>query len=249
MTSDLPSRPGPAVEAVFLDAGGVFHVPDHDIIKRALRRAGVDTDLDPGRLDRAHFVGVAALEHWPTEQQGMWAAYQEAYARAVGVTDDRLAEAVVALNTVFSTEPEIWSRVLPGSVAALRRLYHLGVTLAVVSNSDGTVERRLAEHGICQVGDGAGVPVSIVVDSAVVGVAKPDPGIFRFALEATGVSPAEVLYVGDTIGADVVGARAAGLRPVHLDPHDLCSDPSHYDVRSLDEVVDLVATATGHVVR
>ena len=241
-----------SIDAVFLDVGGVFHVPDHEVILRALGDAGIDAD--PGCLDRAHFKGVAALEKWPAEQQGMWAAYQEAYAREVGATDEQLPAAIVALNTAFATEPEMWSRVLPGSADALRRLRDLGVKLAIVSNSDGTVERRLAEHGICQVGDGPGVPVSIVVDSAVVGVAKPDPGIFRFALEATGAVPEATLYVGDTVGADVVGARAAGLRPIHLDPHDLCSDDSHDDVRTLDEVVDLVAAsvddrpepATGH---
>jgi putative hydrolase of the HAD superfamily len=238
MTSNLVQRPHPRIEAVFLDVGGVFHVPDHDMVTGVLEDVGVTVDRT--RLDLAHFRGAAALDRWPSQLQGMWAAYQEAYAVAAGATPDQLAAAVVALNTMFATHPEVWCRVLPGSPEALRALHATGVKLAIVSNSDGTVEERLAENAICQVGEGPGVPVSIVVDSAVVGVAKPDPGIFRFALDAAGVAPEATLYVGDTVGADVVGARAAGLRPIHLDPYDLCSDPTHEDVSSLDEVIALV---------
>ena len=59
-----------------------------------------------------------------------------------------------------------------------------------------------------------------------VGVAKPDPAIFRIALDALGV-PADgsVLHVGDSLRYDVAGARAAGLRPVHMDPYGLCPAP------------------------
>ena len=51
-----------------------------------------------------------------------------------------------------------------------------------------------------------------MIDSALVGVEKPDPAIFRAALEALGVAPEEALYVGDLYEVDVVGARAAGHR-------------------------------------
>jgi len=45
---------GGEVEAVFLDVGGVLHLPDPGIIGEALRRGGVDGSLDPELLDRAH---------------------------------------------------------------------------------------------------------------------------------------------------------------------------------------------------
>jgi putative hydrolase of the HAD superfamily len=77
-----------------------------------------------------------------------------------------------------------------------------------------------------------------VVDSAVVGVAKPDPAIFGIALDALGVPASRtVLYVGDSLRYDVAGAVAAGLQPVHLDPYGLCPLPSgHPHVRSLAEL-------------
>ena len=217
---------GGEVEAVFLDVGGVLHLPDPGIIGEALRRAGVAGSLDPELLDRAHYAGIAALVDWPATERGIWTAYQEAYAREVGAPPERVADVVAELDLAFRIDG-IWSRVVPGSLDGLRALHDTGVALAIVSNSDGTLEGRLAREGICQVGPGGGVPMSIVIDSAAVGVAKPDPAIFNLALEATGVPPERTLHIGDTVGADVDGALAARVRPVHLDPYGFCTDDSH----------------------
>jgi putative hydrolase of the HAD superfamily len=221
------------IEAVMLDVGGVFHLPDHGRILEALQRAGVEADAR--RLDRAHYVGVAALERWPQSEDGIWRAYQEAYATEVGTPADRLEDVIAELDVAFAT-PGMWTRVVPGSVESLRRLASSGRALAIVSNADGTLEARLAAEGICQVGPGRGVPVTVVLDSAAVGVAKPDPGIFHLALAALGMPPEAAVHVGDTVGADVDGALAAGIRPLHLDPYDLCEDRSHDHLGSLDEL-------------
>ena len=225
--------PWAGVEAVFLDVGGVFHLPDHHLILDALHRAGVEAD--PAGLDRAHYAGVAALVDWPDEEHGIWRAYEEAYATEAGVPPARLAEAVAELDAAFAARG-MWSRVVPEAVEALGALAATGLALAIVSNSDGTLEGRLAAEGICQVGPGRGVPVTVVIDSGAVGVAKPDPAIFAIALEATGVAPGAALHVGDAVGADVAGARAAGVRPVHLDPHGFCADTSHPHLRALAEL-------------
>lgn len=82
--------------------------------------------------------------------------------------------------------------------------------------------------------------MAVVIDSGAVGVAKPDPGIFAPALEATGVEPAAALHVGDAVGADVAGALAAGVRPVHLDPHGFCADRSHAHLRALADLAPLL---------
>ncbi|MDQ1396449.1 MAG: putative hydrolase of the superfamily [Acidimicrobiaceae bacterium] len=222
------------VEAVLLDVGGVFMVPAHEPILGALGRYGVQA----ADLDRAHYAAVAALDalgrvHWP--------AYVDGYVRAAGVPDDSVAEAAAALAEVFDTAEDLWSRVLPGSVEALVRLAATGVPLGIVSNSDGTVEAALVARRVCQVGAGEGTQVAVVVDSHLAGIEKPDPGIFAIALESLGVDPAHALHVGDTACADVAGARAAGIRAVHLDPHRLCPDPTDHDhARSLDDVTALV---------
>jgi putative hydrolase of the HAD superfamily len=249
------------VQAVLLDVGGVFHLPDHDRIVAALARAEVT--VDPAGLDRAHYAGVAALDDFtaserrepgtptssergpsgPSEREAgdrsIWLAYNRAYARACGAADDRIEAVAEILLSEFTTGG-VWTRVIAGSREALQELAGLGVALAIVSNADGSVEAQLRADGICQVGDGAGVPVGAVLDSAVVGLAKPDPKIFELALDRLGVAPDAAIHVGDTPAADVDGARAAGVRPVLVDPHDDHVALDVDRVRSLGEVVELV---------
>jgi putative hydrolase of the HAD superfamily len=107
----------------------------------------------------------------------------------------------------------------------------------VVSNASGQIESVLRRVGVCQVGDGVGVPVRCVVDSHVVGVAKPDPRVFAPALDVLGVPPGRVAYIGDSVTMDVNGARAAGLEPVLVDPYDDHPEADHERVRSLDELL------------
>jgi putative hydrolase of the HAD superfamily len=114
------------------------------------------------------------------------------------------------------------------------------VRLAIVSNSDGTVAERLGRAGVAQVGPGPGIALMALIDSGEVGVEKPDPRIFDLALAACGVRPEAAVHVGDSRRTDVAGALAAGIRPLHMDPFDLCPDRSHEHVRTLREVVDLV---------
>ena len=72
------------------------------------------------------------------------------------------------------------------------------------------------------------------------GVEKPDPAIFRHALDALGVDPARAVHVGDTPAADVAGAIAAGARPVLVDPYDLHAGVGCTKVTSLAAVVELL---------
>jgi putative hydrolase of the HAD superfamily len=101
-------------------------------------------------------------------------------------------------------------RAFPDAAPALAVLRQRGARIVVVSNWDVSLHERLQETGLAPLVDGA-------VASAEIGAAKPDPAIFRHALGlAGGVEPARAVHVGDTLGADVEGARAAGIRPVFL---------------------------------
>jgi len=232
--------------AVLLDVGGVITTPDHSMLRRGLARAGCDPTAEA--MDRAHYAGISALDAGFLETGQLdWRRYDAGVARSVGVPEDRLSDAVAGLQEAW-LGIRGWRRIVPGALHGLRRLAETGVALGVVSNADGTVADQLVEDQVCQVGEGHGVKVAVVVDSTVVGIEKPDPRIFAVALDALGV-PAEqasqVVHVGDTIFADVAGARAAGLRPLHLDPHGDCPAPGgdHEHVRSLSEVADLVRSS------
>jgi putative hydrolase of the HAD superfamily len=230
------------VDAVLLDLGGVFYLPDHERMSGALRTLGVI--VDPDDLDRAHYAGIAALGDQPTighhgDGTSLWRAYNRAYASVCGVPDDRLDEGTATLLAEFG-RGDVWIRQIPGAREALQVLADLGLGLAVVSNADGTVEAQLRNDGICQVGPGDGVEVELVLDSGVVGISKPDPAIFRLALDALGVAPDRAVHVGDTPAADVAGAVAAGIRPVLVDPYDLHLDATCTRVATLAEVAELL---------
>ena len=94
-------------------------------------------------------------------------------------------------------------RAEPGAIEALRLLRSRGLALAVVSNWDCSLEQRLEETGLLGIFD-------CVAGSAVVGVAKPDPRIFRYALEQLSVAPARSLHIGDSED-DRVGAASSGM--------------------------------------
>jgi putative hydrolase of the HAD superfamily len=248
------------VSAILLDAGGVLVFPQPGLLLPPLFAAGVFPDV--AALEQAHYraMVVQDLAATPPAAATWWRDYLTGYVAACGVPRERCGE--VALQIAEVTRGHAWSHVGTGATSGLLALAALGVPMGVVSNSDGTVEAELRQLGVCyapawpQPGgpyppDGqqpgpyppdAGVPVGVVVDSAVVGVAKPDPAIFSIALDVLGVpASSTVLFVGDSLRYDVAGALAAGLQPVHLDPYGLCPLPSgHPHVRSLAELARIL---------
>ena len=206
---------------MLFDAGGIFIAPDPAAIGPVLAPFGGTTDSNV--IVRSHFVALDALERPSISSGGGtienldWTVYRRAMAATCGVLEPRLDEAAAALDAIWS--PFLWRHRLEESVSALWRLHRAGVPIGVVSNASGQVEATLAYQGICQVGRGAGVPVVCVIDSAVVGVAKPDPAIFEPALAVLGLDGGErIAYVGDSVVNDVGGARNAGLTALLYDP-------------------------------
>jgi putative hydrolase of the HAD superfamily len=228
------------IEAVLLDVGGVLVLPEPDVILPAVRAAGA-ADATVEDLARGHYAGVAAMDRMALARgvSADWPGYYRAVAGELPVPEHAFGAVVDALREAYTDLP--WTGTVPGAVDALRRLADTGVALGIVSNSNGTVEEQLLRTRICQVGVGEGVPVVVVLDSFVVGIEKPHPGIFERALGALGVPATRAVHVGDTGWADVAGARAAGVRPLHLDPHGFCPIPDDHDhVVDLDGVIALV---------
>jgi putative hydrolase of the HAD superfamily len=239
------------VSAILLDAGGVLIFPQPDLLRPPLQALGVSPDV--AAFERAHYraMMVQDVAAVPPVAGTWWREYLVGYFAACGVAEDQCRE--LATEVAVATRGQAWTHVGTGVMAGLRALAALGLPMGVVSNSDGTVQAELRRLGVCyapaapdpphapselSAPAAAGIPVGVVVDSAVVGVAKPDPAIFGIALDALGVpASGTVLHVGDSLRYDVVGALAAGLEPVHLDPHGFCPAPDgHRHVRTLAEL-------------
>jgi putative hydrolase of the HAD superfamily len=248
------------VSAILLDAGGVLVFPSEEVLLPPLAAAGVPLGI--ANLERAHYYAMMVQDLAAPPAPGTWwREYLVSFIAACGVPEAQckaLAAEIAGVATDHS-----WANVGSGAVGGLRALAALGLPMGIVSNSDGTVEAELRRLGLCYAPDGphdgrqpaapgaqqpagpqqpAGIRVGVVVDSAVAGVAKPDPAIFRIALDALGVPPSRtVLHVGDSLRFDVAGALAAGLQPVHLDPYGLCPTPDgHLHIRALAELARML---------
>jgi putative hydrolase of the HAD superfamily len=110
-------------------------------------------------------------------------------------------------------------------------LKRAGLLVAVISNTeDGRLGDSLAAAGLAESFD-------LLVDSHLVGFRKPDPAIFRLALERLGVEAGEAAFVGDSYAHDALAARAAGMRAVLLDPLDLHPEAVCPRIRSLADLL------------
>lgn len=229
---------------MLFDAGGVLVLPDPTVIGPLLAVYGGALDTELHR--RAHYAGMAAKSRARSSEVD-WDVYDLAYVTEVGVRAPDRDEAAHVLGRTRSAH--LWRWPIAESVVALAALHEAGHRLGVVSNASGQVEAALRRAAVCQVGEGPGTAVRCVVDSHVVGVAKPDPGIFDHALvHFDDVDRAEVVYVGDSVTMDVEGALAAGLAPVLLDPFDDHPDlddgrfPGLRRIRTLLELPALLRT-------
>jgi putative hydrolase of the HAD superfamily len=98
----------------------------------------------------------------------------------------------------------------PEAMPVLTSLKQNRKMVGLVSNFDHPphVRRVLSHNGLENIFD-------TTIISSEVGVNKPEPAIFAPALQQTGISPADAVYVGDT-EADVTGAIAAGIHPIFI---------------------------------
>lgn len=124
-------------------------------------------------------------------------------------------------------------KIFPDAFPCIEALFPL--KLGLISNGWGRQQREKLEI------DGLHKKFEIIVISSEVGMAKPDPQIFRMACAALGVSPAEAIYVGDLYDLDVQGPLQAGLLPVWLRRKaGHLESPGLLTIRSLNELSALV---------
>ena len=218
-----------SLKAVLFDAGNTLLFLDHDRMAAAVG-AALGVPLDPARLGGAAAAAARAAERARGVDRDRARVYLEALFTGAGVPAARMAEVRSCLERLHG-ENHLWCRLATGTREALNRLRSAGLLLGVISNSDGRVEEALIAAGLRDCFD-------VVLDSALVGVEKPDPAIFRAALGALGIAPAEALYVGDLYEVDVVGARAVGMEAVLLAPDATGPGPDCRRISSLTALAD-----------
>jgi putative hydrolase of the HAD superfamily len=189
-------------DAVLLDAFGTLITIDEPFtrLRRSVRRhLGVDvTAAAAAAAFRTEMTYYADHCHEGADSASLQALRSECAAivlRELAIDADPAAAATLLLDAVAF-------RVYDDVAPLLHGLRTAGLPVAVVSNWDCSLPDVLAA---------AGIRIEHVFDSATTGASKPDPAIFRRALDALGADPARTLHVGDTEEADGAGARAAGV--------------------------------------
>jgi putative hydrolase of the HAD superfamily len=219
--------------AVFLDAGGVIVLPHRDLVTAVLARVGIN--IDGSVVARAHYEAVRRLDRDPAMRDAR-DSYPRALCSALGVVQGRLAEAAAAVAQLADRKLSgeiMWSEAAPHAKPTIAALHRAGIAVLVLTNSDGHAAENLRDAEICQTNGGPGAPITEVIDSGLIGSAKPDPRIFRVALQRSGVEARSTVHVGDMLCTDIAGARAAGIVPIHLDPNRACRSADHRHIRSL----------------
>lgn len=171
--------------------------------------------LDPAEF-HSHFA--AHLRAYDEQRQADWVEYTTTY--MLGAALAELGQpaptpevAAQALAAYYRHSESLWQPV-PELHPTLQALAAQGYRLGLLSNAgDAENVQRLI--------DGADLRqyFNPIVVSAAVGLRKPNPAVFELVRAAWGVPAAECVMIGDTLGADILGAQLAGLRHVWVTNH------------------------------
>ncbi|MGH3842075.1 MAG: HAD family hydrolase [Pseudonocardiaceae bacterium] len=206
-----------SVACLAVDFGGTIATPGlspngADVVEVLRSRfgyrapVGLATVLDQVRAE-------AKTAYRACGRQTGWETILTASAEQVGV---RLPDVRRLAEAIWEDVPD--AVVDPAAADTLRQLRQAGMVLLLACNTQrslATRQQTLAEARIADC-------FTTLVLSSVVGVGKPDPAFYAAvaaaAREATGCGPDAVVFVGDTVDKDVLGARRYGMRAVLVAP-------------------------------
>jgi len=225
------------VRAIFFDAGNTLLYPRHEVLVEDLVTQGYTaTEEDFFATER---LAKRKLDEWlwPQIRQGVvprtvdqyyWGEYLNALMGQLKVPEPERIKSKLRVIDGFR-QISLWSRIMPETRPYLEALRQRGYYMGVISNSVGTIESQLTQLELVQY-------FQTVLDSAIVGVEKPNPGIFQLALERAQVRPDEAIFIGDTNATDVGGAELSGLHGVLIDRVGAYPDAKAPRITSLPEL-------------
>ncbi len=167
------------------------------------------------------FYAPLNLEFWKAYREGRISKEKLRYERlktvfdrmGIGVSDTQINHLSLAYIENLSTHTHL----IPHCLETLQYLSKTYKMHIITNGFEEVQARKLKNSGIHHY-------FSEVIDADRAGVKKPDPRIFKMAVEVTGIRPETGVMIGDNFEADIQGARAVGLQALHFNVHD---EPSH----------------------
>lgn len=204
------SQQSPRFHAVFFDFGGTVDADGEPSVAQFLKGyQAAGGARSPVEFEDIFRESDRRLATHPGIDTLGFRATVEAQSRLIAelVSDGESVDAAKIASSVQSRALPIAER----NAGILRALQAHGMRTGVISNFTGNLVHCLAEIGLSGVLD-------VVIDSGVVGIRKPDEGIFKLALDALGVAPADALMVGDNPFADIGPPTVLGMATCWLAP-------------------------------
>lgn len=200
------------LDAVLFDWGHTLmdFVWDDGLVEIGVRAglAAIGAREDAAPTLTARYAAEALLTDWEVPEEVQYAPLVRQMLADAGVAVDD-----AQLERYLLAEHQAWAparRPASMSRALLEALRDRGLKTGLVSNTMDPrwlLLRDLDEQGLAE-------RLDVVVFSSDIGVRKPQPEIFRRALDDLGVTAERALFVGDRLVADVRGARDVGMRTV-----------------------------------
>jgi HAD superfamily hydrolase (TIGR01549 family) len=230
------------IDIVFFDAGETLVHPhpsfpevfaeiskdsDHPVPAEEVAR--VQARLAPHLVDIAEETGVENPTFSEKESRTFWSYLYRRFLQELGIEDEALVEKLYGRFSSTTTY-KLFEDALP----SLRAIGAAGFRVGLISNFEGWLEEMLVELEVGHLFD-------VKVISGVEGVEKPDPGIYRLALERAGTEARQAVHVGDSPGLDVEPSVEVGMTAVLLDRFDRYSHIDVPRIESLEELAPLVA--------
>jgi putative hydrolase of the HAD superfamily len=229
------------LRAVLFDMGGTLDGSGLHWLDRFVEQYARAGAALPGETIRAAFDAAERLA--ATDDAIMSARLEEMVERHVGWQLEHLSRNGTV--ELVGADPERFrQRVVSGfvgsvrsaakeSVGLLATLKSRGLQLGVVSNACGNADQLCDDFGFTPY-------LSLVVDSRRVGLSKPNPAIYAYAMERMGLPASAIMMVGDSFERDIRPARSLGMQTAWLvgTTDQACPDRSCVDV-SLRALADL----------
>jgi HAD superfamily hydrolase (TIGR01509 family) len=219
----IPSDLVAGIDLLCLDAGNTVIFLDHDrlaALSNTDAKTLVRTEGEAKRLAEEGGLLDVLWEYRDRPGAIAWGKMVATIVHRAGVSEEKVPE-LLARAWREHEKRNLWCKVPTGLGDALDAIRSRGVKVAIISNSEGMLERLFTDLGVLEHFD-------LVVDSGLVGVEKPDPRIFGFAFDRFNVTPDRAIHLGDVYATDILGARAAKCRYALIDPF------GHYEGRHLD---------------
>lgn len=235
-----------AFDAVLFDLGATliyFNGPwpetvaaQHRVLAEDLIARGYQLDAPRFAADFAARLNAYYIERETEfiEQSTEWIL--RALLSDYGYPDAPGSDLRAALDAMYGVTQKIWT-LEEDAMPTIRQLRAQGYRLGLISNAndDKDVETLIDIHGLRPWFD-------VILISAAFGRRKPDPRIFHAALQALEVPPARAVMVGDTLGADVLGAKNSGMAGVWITRRASApGNRAHADTIQPDAVIDTLS--------